>query len=135
VADTPSTRAIFLSGGKQLLGFTIAWLILEAVWWHGRYGISWPIEVGGMLAIIEMARLYWRPEWRSAVAPEHMLGIGFCSAAFVAMSFMSLPDEAPKLGWLRIVAVALLLMPPVFLMVLAAREMFMVGRGVQSDGK
>ncbi len=122
-AVTPSTTLILVRGGLRVLLFTgLLWLI--SLVRKDGLGLGWAVITGVIWGYWDVVSTYRRPDWRAAVAPEQMLGLGLAGLIAVAALFgaMILGQQKP-LPWFVFAVPLLLVLLPVTLMRTAWREL------------
>lgn len=118
----PGTGLLFARGILRAALFT-GILRLVSYWRNDGIGIEWAVMTGVLWGYWDMTRTYRRPEWRRAVSPEQMLGLGtagiICIAALAAWAVRH-PDIPYRV--VRLAALALVLILPISLLRMAWRE-------------
>ncbi|MEP6591757.1 MAG: hypothetical protein ABJC19_11290 [Gemmatimonadota bacterium] len=119
---TRSTRAFFLRGAREVLFYTLFLTLLDSCSFVDPQPFGDSVATACLLAVGELAWLYRKPEWREAVDPVQVLGLGLASATVGVTLFLMFRANAPDVDLLEWFIFGAVLLVPIFLVVASVRE-------------
>ncbi|MES2124078.1 MAG: hypothetical protein V4503_05260 [Gemmatimonadota bacterium] len=118
----PSTRAFFLRGLREVVFYSLILTLMNACALMDPQPLGDAVATACLLAVGELAWLYRKPEWREAVDPVQVLGLGLASAAVGVTLFLLFRASAPDVDALEWAIFGAILLIPIFLIVTSIRE-------------
>lgn len=118
----PSTRAFFLRGAREVVFYTLILTLLDSCSFMDPQPFGDSVATACLLAVSELAWLYRKSEWREAVDPVQVLGLGLASATVGVTLFVLFRATAPDVDALEWAIFGAVLLIPIILMVASTRE-------------
>ncbi len=123
MSATPSTIALFLRGVSTTCGFMLGFFLLDQFVWHGRHDLAWGLMVAGSCGLLQVARLYRRPEWQAASAPRPVLALGLAGVCVVLVAYFIPQSPGVMFGLRRVLSGCVLLALPLYLVVSSGHQL------------